>query len=713
MMYLFSLSDVKKAAKEAIINAWRFLNGQLDAIAYKLLSSIYDFFKQLSEIYLYNEEIMKVIGQRIGIILGIFILFRLAVSIISYIINPDKIADSSKGTKKIITNIFLSLTLLATVNIIFKEAYLIQKKVVSSQVIEKIFFGNSSNVEKIDISFYLYSAFLQIDIQGCEPNEIYNTETAISDNCDAAIVNAGSSISDLITKEIMKKRNLRPVLAKFDNINATYKGEYVFEYTPIISLVCAVIAILILLSSCLDIATRTIKLLFLQIIAPVPIALNMAPGKGEETFKKWYKECINTYLSLFIRIAVISFAIFMISLLRTNFSSIFEGRNTFIQVLLIIGCLMFAKQMPKLLENIFGIKMEGMVLNPIKKFQNEALLGKQITGLGAAGLAGTAAIGANTVKRVGGTAGDIKSTYNAFKNDGFKEGMKSLGTVFYGIGSIPAGGISAATRGTVGAIKGEKFGQIYSNAYKGAIDARNARSDKIDDKVWPWQEMASSVTHKLGGNTLNDKVKVTNDNLQKLQNVYKTMMSSLEGGDDEENSIKGTGSFTGMSFNGIKGLTKFEEELKKTTIDKDSFRQQASSNIAEKYGRVISENQVQEEMNRLYNEALANQQKKLDEIDKMKKERLDGIAKGNIKMTAAKRGTQNAITQGYEQMKELVEDINKATRQIDKNITFITEDGKASLMNGLSKSVSSELVTNKAAVHAEKVDKYAAKNSKK
>ena len=116
---------------------------------------------------------------------------------------------------------------------------------------------------------------------------------------------------------------------------------------------------------------------------------------------------------------------------KNEFYYLFEGKSIFLTVILVIGCLLFAKEVPKLIEDMLGIKLDGMTLKPIKKFQEQTLFGKQITSLGAAGLAGGAAFAANT--------------------------YANKGNIFSGI----AGAGSAFARGTVGAFKGQNFGQVF------------------------------------------------------------------------------------------------------------------------------------------------------------------------------------------------------------------------------------------------------------
>lgn len=374
----------------------RFLFAWIDGIVAKVITLVYNLLMDLANLTLYSENIVKVIGQRIGILLGIFMLFRLSVSLINYMISPERFSDNKQGGGALIKNIIISLVLLATVNTIFETAYSVQKKIVSSQIIEKIFFGETSQT-KMDIGYYLYTGFFTPNLEvipNC--NEMWDpTFDLANSQCNQDLggiveTNALNSIHDARNNLDMSQifSNYDVVMA---NEGGAFKGKLLFNYTPIISTAAGVVTLLIMISFSMELAKRAIKLLFLQIVAPVPIIFNMDTGKGKDVFQKWYKQCFNTYISVFIRLLAIDFAVFIIVLLKGEFSNVFQDKLG-VNIFIIIGCLLFAKEVPKLIEDMTGIKSDGMLLRPLKKFEDQALFGKNITGF-AAGV-GSGAMGA-------------------------------------------------------------------------------------------------------------------------------------------------------------------------------------------------------------------------------------------------------------------------------------------------------------------------------
>lgn len=443
----------------------RFLFSWIDGITVRLITTIYRLFSDMTELVVYNDSIIKTIGKRIGLILGIFMLFKLAISLISYMISPDKLSDGKQGGGKLIINVGISLALLISINFIFKEAYFVQGKLVESRIIEKIFFGesgvilesNSENIsgsQKMDIGYYLYTGFFNpnTDVFDVTCNDMWDVSKKISDECNSLLE---EKFDNEEVNEIYRARNSLDMSYVFFNQGLVLAQPdndytYAFDYTPIISNAAGIIVLLVLISFSMDLATRAIKLFFLQVIAPIPIISNMDMGKGQDIFKKWGKECINTYLQVFMRLIAINFAVFMIVLLRGNFKDVFVN-NIWLNIFLIIGCLMFAKQVPKLLEDFFGIKSDGMTLNPLKKFEEQAMFGKNITGLAAGAVVG--AIGAPHT----GLLNPLKGAWSGMTGGkGFKESWSSQASRNATMRTARLNG--STLPGRIGAKLGETFG---------------------------------------------------------------------------------------------------------------------------------------------------------------------------------------------------------------------------------------------------------------
>lgn len=658
-----------------LLSIGRFICGLIDSVVYVVISKMYDVFYDVANIFLYSEDIFEVIGQRIGLVLGIFMLFRLAISLVSYLISPDKLNDNSKGGGKMITNIILSLVLLVTVNIIFEQAYKVQNQIVQSRFIEKIFFGSKASAPNLDTAYVLYSSFITPDLNGCE--DLFDPYMEMSDDCAnslSAIKN--NDVTNLIKNDILKNYKLNKLLSNYDALNYKNAGVYVFDYLPILSTVAGVAVVLVLISFSMDLATRAVKLLFLQIIAPIPIIANIDPGKGSEVFKKWYKECFSTYLSLFIRIIAINFAVFMITLIKTEFHNIFRGKSALITALLVIGCLMFAKQVPKLIEDLLGIKMDGMALKPLKKFQEQALFGKQISGVTTGAVAGTAsglrAAGANAIVSPG-------------------AGGRILGA--------GAGFASAFSKGLAGGFKGEKFGKNFTNSYNIAMENKERRLSRKDDDVGFWEMEHNKLQRSAHQKTRGQRA----DELDKALESYK------KNGEAIKNAIyandKASFRFVDSrgqrhDFAGAKGLKEFIDNMQGPT--------QAPGESPESFA------QRQEEFIKYKNEFK-------DELDRQVSNITTGRRNINDNNGGRSGGAaaQASIKKMLDSMNEQLESINKEGTALYGNdfntigSATAASANNMSMKNSLGAATGAQTTISSHAGHDRDVDKYGAKKDAK
>ena len=84
--------------------------------------------------------------KRIYVILGVYMLFKLAFSLLNSVINPDLLLDKERGMQKIIPRTIVMLILLILVPTIFSEALNLQAKIVP--VIPKIIIGKTVDTDE-------------------------------------------------------------------------------------------------------------------------------------------------------------------------------------------------------------------------------------------------------------------------------------------------------------------------------------------------------------------------------------------------------------------------------------------------------------------------------------------------------------------------------------------------------------------------------------
>lgn len=426
----------------------RSLFSSIDSAVYQMISSVYGLIEDLAHVQIFKEGVIQNFYNKTYALLAIFMVFKLTFSIVSYVLDPAKVTDKSAGFGKIITNVMIMFVMILSAPVVFKNLYKLQEMILDEGVIynflfqqgdqeinadgeKKLIIGDpeacknwrenpdyyGSRSELINsevgswyvanngdyISLMLYRNFFNLGTLNDGQNLGYRT----GDDADNSYqylcngkdisVHGYSDITDLI--DMIN-----------DTVNRSGKNDYyVIDYKYVVGTAVGVFVLLELISIAFDVAVRAIKLGFLQLIAPIPIMSYIDPKSGKNgMFSNWIKEVGKTWISLFTRLFAVFFAVFIISSIdyamvesinTDNYTM--QSKSFFIIMFVIIGALMFAKQLPQLLEQLIpGMKMGKMQLNPFKKIADEALGGKLL--LGAAGA--TAGLGIGAVSRMGNLA---------------------------------------------------------------------------------------------------------------------------------------------------------------------------------------------------------------------------------------------------------------------------------------------------------------------
>lgn len=337
--------------------AIRGIGALLCNLIYSLISWVYQLFMTVAKLNFLSTTAIEPIYQRITMILTIVMTFYITFEFVKYVINPDNITDKEKGVGNILYRMVLVVVLIAFVPKLFTLAYRAQNIILNNQVISKIILGKKNvNVETAggEFSANLLSLFYGIDEEACANNQgnCSDAEDVVTENLDNLSTNGSVNILEGINVTVEKS------LVRFDD---SYTPAIKFSGFFAIGVGLFVLYVLVLYS--VDVGIRYAQLLFLQIMAPIAIMGYILPKK-DGIFQKWTKQCLTTYLDLFIRIAIIYFALFLIQIIGSAYDSgaLFEGMEIskllqdFAYIVLIIGLLTFASRAPKLLNELLPSK---------------------------------------------------------------------------------------------------------------------------------------------------------------------------------------------------------------------------------------------------------------------------------------------------------------------------------------------------------------------
>lgn len=383
----------------------------IDKTLFNFIGTLYELLIDISRTSILSQGDIAEFANRVELMLGIFMLFKITFSLITYIVNPDDFSDKSKGFGKLISRSVISLVMLVLVPYVFQMAYTLQSKVLEDNILPKLILGENivdndeeyeegtSDASKLTImdtagqrmAFQVMLPFFSPrysigSLTAC--TNLYDDSHTFSADCKSALQASGMSDKELNNYVYgIENESLGLTFRTNTALAATSEdddAEFLIDYKYPLSTVAAVVVCLILITFCIDIGLRSVKLAFLQLIYPIPVIGYMDPkaGGNDGIFKKWYKMCLSTFLSLFIRLLALYFGIYIIDKVADfGFYDVTTGAqitNPWVNLFIIIGVLMFVKQLPNILKNI-GLNIDGegsFSLNPLKKIEKDAVGGK-------------------------------------------------------------------------------------------------------------------------------------------------------------------------------------------------------------------------------------------------------------------------------------------------------------------------------------------------
>ena len=157
------------------------------------------------------------------------------------------------------------------------------------------------------------------------------------------------------------------------------EDEPKYEYYILFSTAGIAAMIFFFITYCIELGKRAGKLAILQLLAPIPVLMEIVPGKSGSR-KKWLDMTISTYLDVFVYQVTIFIVIYMITFvpgaLKQLFSSATDGGNldvriakNFSFIFIVFGLLKFGKDVPKMIEDLLPFKGGGSLSNAFKNFK--------------------------------------------------------------------------------------------------------------------------------------------------------------------------------------------------------------------------------------------------------------------------------------------------------------------------------------------------------
>lgn len=452
-------------AEHWAINYIRIIFAFLDKIIYGLVKWVLFGVFDLSKITT-NSDIFSGIYERIYVILGIFMAFKLSFSFFQYIVNPDKMnSKNDTGVAKIFTRVALMIgALMLLPGLLFgsgnNKGILARAQDAFLPVIPKFIFGAENNLGINfvgDVSQTVEKTSEEIAVTTLAG--FFSPSEELDEYCGAGTYDKTPPIESL--DDFSSKVNLTcPAKGTLGILSAKY---YKYSYMWGISTIVGVLELALFLGITLDIAKRLFKMIILEVIAPVPI-MSLIDPKGPKdggAFGNWVKSLTSTFLDIFLKMGLVYIVIVLIHMIVNandkggifaNFPEHQGFRGTYLTIFLILGLIFFAKEAPKFIKNALGMKDSGGG----GLFDDVKSIGK------AAGLVGGAAVGAGAA-----IAGNVGTSVEAAKDHKYGTAAANL------LGS-PGAALAGAIRGGSSGMKGAgKNGNVIAGL-SGAMSAQSA-----------------------------------------------------------------------------------------------------------------------------------------------------------------------------------------------------------------------------------------------
>lgn len=392
-----------------VANIWgdiiRTIYRLLDTVVYWLLGLMYQIFFNVASAELFTNETIKNFYGRVQLILGVFMIFKLAVSIVKGIVNPDTFVDKKEGMGNIIYRIMFALvmlTIIAPINIpnarneyeiqlnnnglLFGTLYSLQNRILSNNTLGKLILGTNDGVtvqvgntnsgsqkQKLKEAADLFTStilkgFIRINLSpdAASDDETQSGNWMCKDDLDEDTKQAytGTNSKAPDPEVVIGLTSLKCDAPNAGMIAKIFNSDqrYMFAYRGLISAIVGGVFVYILLNFTVDIAVRAIKLAVLRLLAPIPIIAYIDPNGEKQAFSSWTKLLTSTYLDLFIRLAIIYFVIFLVQDITMNGLVMNQATGVvgiLTYIFIFLGLFIFAKQAPKFIKQVFGMKDDG------------------------------------------------------------------------------------------------------------------------------------------------------------------------------------------------------------------------------------------------------------------------------------------------------------------------------------------------------------------
>lgn len=554
---------------------------------YHVAAWSFQLFLVLASGQLLETDIYQVLISNFYVILGIIMLFFLSFTLLKSMVNPD---DQNKGTssaRKVLINLVTSAIIMALLPTIFTFLFDFQTSVISNQNTIGKFFGYggtgeadspTNNLDKVKTGAFqivngVYTAFFNVNSSNCD----IISEASLEECQKIPQAKKDFGGEDKTLLSAINYVNADGSFGIYTNFSKSVSEDEI-DFNFILSLVGGVLLAYVGISFCIDMAVRLVKLVFYQLIAPIPIFARVIPDtKLSNSFNDWLKVTLTCYMEVFIRIFILYFAIFLCTnMLKSPFirEQVYEYGGfiaLFAKAFILMGIIIFMRQAPKLLSDITGIDSGNMKLGIRDKIKDAGVFTA-----GAAVGGGLTALTRNAFN----AKDNIKNKWGETK--GFR-GKASL--IAGGIASTFAGGVSGTVRSAKSGWQAGSVTDMKNAAGTGAKRAVDARDIRASYKAKHGDTLGGVIKGRIVDAWDTGKRWAGINNIEEYQQTISSMEnvnSKVDAVADEARKVLASNAKTGKHFD--YGLYKFDADGNKLLDANGKVVLRSDEDVTKQYG---------------------------------------------------------------------------------------------------------------------------------
>jgi len=358
---------------------------------------------QIGVINIFEDSVISTISTRVYTLVGVFMLFRMSLVLIKYVTDPNA-KEFDKGFGKIFMRLFAVVILVVAAPSFFSMMKKVQNNiivflpelfVVSGVSGDASFTAETLCEYTVTVDGVKHTATIPsgnktcesvLEIPGLEDATLNNLsvdisvtdyyEHILSRNINKTfmypIFNTGSTerldqvIKDgdynTITVYISERYPVTGEQITGDEADAGItKDLYVIRFDWILALLVTILSFAMIVVALFSLVVRSLKLAFLQILAPIPIIAYLNPGvdwnDGVSVTSKYLRAYFITYIDIFVRMSVVIIVMMGIDLVDNM--TVYEY-DSVVKLFLLESLLAALVIIPKIFGDIFakdGVKL--------------------------------------------------------------------------------------------------------------------------------------------------------------------------------------------------------------------------------------------------------------------------------------------------------------------------------------------------------------------